>query len=129
MHQCFNFSRIGGKFHSLCGECSENLTKEDASDWAEFSTKLLAKMDDKFVMGALGCASIAMALGANAHDLLRSMAKELHARKKHELAYSIISLNMSEYNDNATKKAASEGPSNGLFNFAGHGKSSKQKCR
>ena len=99
-----HFPRIGGTLHSLCGECLENLTREDASDWAEFSTKLLAKMDDKFVMGALGCASIAMALGANAHDLLRSMAKELHAKKKHELAYSIISLNMSEYNDNATKK-------------------------
>ena len=99
-----HFPRIGGTFHSLCGECSENLTREDASDWAESSTKLLARMDDKFVMGAFGCASIAMALGANAHDLLRSMAKELHARKKHELAYSIISLNMSEYNDSATTK-------------------------
>jgi len=99
-----HYPRIGGTFHNLCGECSESLSREDASDWADFSTKLLARSNDQFVMGAFGCASIAMALGANAHDLLRSMARELHGRKNHELAYSIISLDIAEYNESATTK-------------------------
>ena len=99
-----NYPRIGSGLHSLCSGCIVDLTRADAEDWAESSIKFLAKADDESIMASLGCASIAMALGSNSHDLLRKMARELHNRNNHEVAYNIISLEISENEDNATTK-------------------------
>ncbi len=93
LEQC-HYPRIGGTFHSLCSGCINDLDRADADDWAQSSISLLTTIDDESISESLGCASIAIALGANTHDLLRNIAKDLQSKRKHELAYTIISLEL-----------------------------------
>lgn len=91
-----HYPRIGLASCALCTDCVENFTREDANDWADASIKFLARPNDELIVASLGCAFIAMALGANSQDLLRKIAKELHVNGIHTLAYNILSLTISQ---------------------------------
>ena len=88
----YQFPRIGTESRSLCNQCVQDLSMADANDWAEASIRFLSKTDDKSIIASLGCASVAMALGADSLDLLKNMAKVLHGKGLHGLAMNILSL-------------------------------------
>ena len=100
----YQFSRIGLNLRQLCNQCIRDLTRADADDWATASMKFLMKTDDESILASLGCASIAVALGAGSIDVLKNMAKELHRQGLHELAYNIISLVIMECESKGTDK-------------------------
>ncbi len=85
----FQYPRIGSTSHALCVECAESIARADIKDWTEASKKCF---DDDSIMALLGCCSVAIALGGDAIDLLRSTARQLHAHGVNELAYNIIAL-------------------------------------
>ena len=90
------YLRIGSDLHNLCNECIADLTREDAADWAKSSITFLAKTEKYSVMASIGCAFMALSLGADPHVLFLNIAKELHAQNKHDLAYCILSSDMTE---------------------------------
>lgn len=100
----YQYPRIGMKSHSLCNRCTKELAQADADDWAEASLKFLTKTDDESIMASLGCASVAMALGANSCNLLKGMARDLHGKGLHELAFQLITLAISRSNDEENYK-------------------------
>ena len=83
----------------LCSECVKDITHQDASDWEEASIRFLAKCDERSIMASLGCAFVAIALGIDSQELLRKIAKKLHLTGQHTLAYSVLSLAISQIKD------------------------------
>lgn len=100
--EVYRHPRIGS--HQLCAQCVADITKEDANDWGKASIRFLANSDTDSIVASLGCASVAMALGANSYDLLQNMAKELHNHGHHELAFNVTSPLLAKSNDEASNK-------------------------
>lgn len=98
-----HYPRTGLPSCKLCTECVQDITQEDTNDWAETSIRLLTRPDDESVTASLGCAFVAMALGADQQELLRRIAKELHHHGMHTIAYNLISLAISLSSDSFSK--------------------------
>ena len=90
-----HYPRTGLASCTLCAECIKDITREDTNDWAEASIKFLANPNEESIMASLGCAFVAMAMGADSQELLRMTAKELHNRGVHAVAYNLVSLALS----------------------------------
>ena len=90
-----HYPRTGLASCTLCTECIKDITREDTNDWAEASIKFLANPNEESIMASLGCAFVAMAMGADSQELLKKTAKELHNRGVHAVAYNLVSLALS----------------------------------
>ena len=99
----YRYPRIGS-IQELCSNCVNDLARADTEEWEEFSIKFLAKTDDSSIMASLGCTSVAIALGSNPLELLKKLARELHNKNQHDIAYSIISLAISMIDDRTNTK-------------------------
>lgn len=84
-----HFPRTGLASSDFCSQCIEDLSYEDANNWAEAS---LTSPNLESIVASLGCAFIAIALGYDSQRLLWKIAKKLQSFGKHAAAYSVLDM-------------------------------------
>ena len=90
-----SYPRTGFVSSAFCSECISYNQHEDAKEWAQASLNFITQPNDETIIASLGCALVAIALGADPRKLLKDIAKQLHKHGMHSVAYSILNLAMS----------------------------------